>query len=210
METYNPRDIHFAGWLLLTGAIAFWIGAGSPPYKQWTSPLREYLEVVGTHKLNWYWIHACFVIGVLLTLFGLRILTTLLRGAHLSFLPELGFTGFFFGSILWILSIAFRVTGDLQAGIETVQTGSMPEWIEPLHRWSGLLFGIYMVLAYVSIAVYGEALLQSSIVPFWSARFAFYFGLIAAPLFLVGFPLFAPPLMVHLPFAIIGFLLIKA
>ncbi|HLF20578.1 MAG TPA: hypothetical protein VI704_07295 [Bacteroidota bacterium] len=203
------KELHYAGWLLIGGWILFWIGAFSPPYRQWTSPLKEYLEIAGTHRWNWYWIHTCFVIGVLLTVAGCQLLDTALYQSGERMFSRLGSSSYFFGALLWIASIAFRVTVDLSAGKMTVETGVMPAWIEPLHQWSGLLFAVYMMLAYLSIASFGQSLLSTAVIAGWVAWMCVIFGIAGAIGFIVRFPLFAPPLMVHLPLGVLGIYLVR-
>jgi hypothetical protein len=64
---------------------------------------------------------------------------------------------------------------------------------------SGALFTIYMVLAYLAIAAYGRVLLQTALAPRWLARAVLIFGLVGAVDFTARVPVFAPPLMIHLP-----------
>jgi RNA polymerase sigma-70 factor (ECF subfamily) len=51
-----PRAV---AWVLIIGAVVFWIGAGTPPYKQWMGPpIEEYLTIIGTHRQSWTFINA--------------------------------------------------------------------------------------------------------------------------------------------------------
>jgi hypothetical protein len=209
MESVSHRELHLIGWLLVVGAVIFWIGAGSPPYKQWTSPLKEYLQVVGSHRWQWYWIHVCFLLATILTVVGVRLLASAIQRNGEYFFSEIGAVGFTVACILWILSIAFRVTVDYEAGVLLNASGEKSEWITPLHRWSGLLFAIFMVVGYLSEALIGKALAGTSLVPSWVATASFYFGIAGAIGYCVRFPLFDPPLMMHVIPFFIGYYLIK-
>jgi hypothetical protein len=60
------------GWLLLIGALVFWAGAVTPPYRQWMGvSIEEYLTIVGGNHRNWYAMHALFAAGTLITFAGL-------------------------------------------------------------------------------------------------------------------------------------------
>ena len=209
MESFSQREMHITGWLLLIGAVIFWIGACSPPYKQWTSPLKEYLQIVGSHRWQWYWIHFCFLLATILTVIGVRVLASLLQRNSESMFSEMGSVGFSVACVLWIVSIAFRVTADYEAGVLLNQSGSMPEWITPLHHWSGLMFAIFMVLGYASEAMIGKALMSTTLVPAWVGTTCFYFGLAGVVGYIVRFPLFDPPLMMHVVPFLIGYHLLK-
>ena len=87
----------------------FWAGAFTPPYRRWFGiPVREYLEMVAAHRRVWLWIAASFAVGVLLTLAGLVVLGSVLRASGDRLWSDLGQAAFLFGSLLWLLSIAFR------------------------------------------------------------------------------------------------------
>jgi hypothetical protein len=151
-----------------------------------------------------------FAVGVLLTLTGLIVLGGVLRAAGARVATDLGQAAFAFGGALWLASLAFRATATFSAARETVASGAVPSWFEPLRAWSGALFAIYMVLAYLAIAAYGRALLQTRLVPRWLARAHLIFGLAGALGFVVRLPVFAPPLMIHLPLGLLGLVLLEA
>lgn len=56
--------------LLLLGTIFFWAGAFTPPYKQWSSEFKEYLEIIHQNPKSWIWINSAMAVGVILTMFG--------------------------------------------------------------------------------------------------------------------------------------------
>lgn len=198
-----------AGVLLVVGWLAFWAGAFTPPYRWWFGiPVREFLELVAAHRGVWLFIAAAFAIGVLATAAGLVVLSGLLRPAA-PVATDLGRAAFLFGSVLWLSSLAFRATGTISAATDTLATGAVPAWFEPMRSWSGALFAIYMVLAYLAIAAFGRALRAAELAPAWLARAFVSFGLAGAVGFLIRIPVFNPPLMIHLPFGVLGIILLR-
>jgi hypothetical protein len=75
-------------------------------------------------------------------------------------------------------------------------------------EWSGALFAVYMVLAYLAIAAYGKALSATGLAPRWLARTHLIFGLLGAVGFVARVPVFNPPLMIHLVPGILGVVLL--
>ena len=67
-----------------------------------------------------------------------------------------------------------------------------------MRPWSGALFPVYMVPAYLAIAAYGKALLVTGLSPRWLARTHVIFGLLGAVGFLTRAGGFDPPLLIHL------------
>jgi hypothetical protein len=198
-----------AAVLLVAGWLTFWAGAFTPPYRWWFGiPVKEYLLLIAENRTAWLAIAALFAIGVLLTLAGLVVLGGILRAAGDRVWSDLGQAAFSFGAVLWLASIAFRATATISAAQETAATGVVPAWFEPLRAWSGSIFGVYMVLAYLAIAAYGRALARGTIGPRWLKRGFVYFGVVGAIGFLFQLPVFAPPLMIHLPPGLLGAVLL--
>lgn len=197
--------------LLLAGGIIFWIGAFTPPYKQWTtSDVKEYLSVIGTHKIGWYIIHGCFAIAMILTLVGMNLLSRAIEFHNHPMIAATVNSLFTAGTVFWIADIAFRLTVTLWAAQKFVADGQVMDWYLSFRSWGGLLFGIYMVIGYFAIGCIGVAFRDIALIPNWLSWFNLIFGFSGAVLFLTGFPFFAPPLMIHLPLMLNGiFILIK-
>ena len=90
----------------------------------------------------------------------------------------LGLFGFLFGAVFWVLHLAFRLTVMRRAAEEYAHSASVPPWYQPWIEWSGLLFGIYSVLAYLGIVAYGAALLGTGLTPRWVGWILVVFGLL--------------------------------
>jgi hypothetical protein len=199
-----------AGILLVAGWLTFWAGAFTPPYRWWFGiPVRTFLELVAAHRNSWLFIAAAFALGVLLTMAGLVVLGSVFRAAGAQVWSDLGLAAFSLGSALWLASLTFRATATITAARETVASGVVPPWFEPMRAWSGVMFALYMVLAYLAIAAYGRALLQGQLAPRWLGKFHVVFGLAGAIGFLVRLPVFNPPLLIHLPLGLLGAVLLR-
>lgn len=199
----------WAGILLLTGGIVFWIGAWTPPYKWWmTKDIKEYLSLIHENKRVWYFIAATFVIGMIATLFGMQLFSLALQRSGESIIPQIGFVALAFGSIFWILNIAFRATVTVWAADQLAESNLLEPTFKTLMDWTNLIFGIYMVLAYFGIGCMGYSLHQLSILPTWIGWMCMIFGFGGSVLYLCRVPFFDPPLMVHTPLIITGIVIL--
>jgi hypothetical protein len=198
--------IRSAGFLMLFGGIIFWLGAFYPPYKQWmTSDLKEYLTIINAYQTNWYVIHGLFLSGVLLSVFGIQVLskTLHLRDKNSSF-AIIGAASFFLGSIFWIFNIAFRVTVEVSAAKQLARTGTLADWFPVLTGWTNLVFSFFMVISYFAIGCIGYAMKTTFLVPKWICWFCIILGFAGAIFYPLGFLFFEPPLMVYCPLILTG------
>ena len=204
MESVNAISLRLAGALLLTGGTVFLVGAFSPPWEQWYAPLQRALEIIGRHRIAWYWIHGCFVLGVILTILGFVALAHGLRATPAGLLATLVGVIYAIGAVFWLVNIAFRGTVQVWAADEVIRTGSVPPGYEPLRHWAGLLFSLYMLLAYAASAGLGWLMLRTGLVPRWSAWVAVFTGLTGGGV--VGMSV---PMVVHIPLIVIGVFLLR-
>ena len=197
----------WGGVLILSGGIVFWIGAFLPPYKQWmTSDVREYLSIIAANRINWYVIHGCFLLGIILSLLGIQILSQALMSSPEAgtLFPNLGMTLYVFATTFWILNIAFRLTVTMWAAERLAGTNELYDSFKTWMDWSNVIFALYMILAYAGIGFIGLSLRTVSWMPGWVSLFAVIFGFVGTVAYVIRFPLFAPPLMVHLPLMVVG------
>ena len=205
-----PTDFaRLVAWTLIAGAVIFWIGAGTPPYRQWMGPpIKEYLSIIAANRPNWLFINGCFASATVVTVVGLSGLTAVLRGAGDRGWSVLALALYATGAGLWLVHLGHRLAVTPWAAGELAGTGDVPIGYEATRRWMGLLFGAYMVMAYLSVAAYGAAIIETAVVPRWVGKAAIVFGLVAVPG--LATPLFQPPLMVHvLPF-LVGVMLLRS
>ncbi len=174
--------LRLASGLLVLGAVVFWVGARTFP--------GSGLEAISTHLAGHMWTSGNFVIATMITLVGLACFTLALREKGDRFLSIFGWFTYQFGAIFWILHLAFRLTVVRQAAEQFSSTAIAPAWFQAWGDWSGLLFGIYSVLAYLSIALYGVAVLRTGLLPRWIGWTCILVGVMAAPLA-------GPPFFIH-------------
>lgn len=205
MELQNIQLWRWAGILLAAGGIIFWVGACTPPYKWWmTKDMKEYLTLIYDNKKIWYFIAATFAVGMILTVFGMQLFSLSLQRAGQSIWPQIGFVAFSFGSIFWILNIAFRATVTVWAANQLADNNVLEPAFKTWMDWTNLIFAIYMVLAYFGVGCMGYSLYQLTVLPMWLAWLCMIFGFGGSVLYLCRFPFFDPPLMVHTPLIITG------
>jgi len=200
IDNAKPYLARLASGILIIGAAIVWIGAVTFQGMK--------LEGIAENRADHLFTSGCFVIGGIITLTGLAILTMSLRDAGDRSFSELGLLAILFGSTFWIIHLAFRVTVMVWSADELIRTGSAPSWYETWRMWSGLFYGIYMVMAYLSIAAYGASLLKTRMIARWLGRTCVIVGMAAAAMFAAQVPGFGLPLEIPiLPFAISLFLL---
>jgi hypothetical protein len=169
-------------------------------------PPREWLRLVFDHPRLWRWVTILFISGAVVTILGLAMFTSLLRDAGDRAFSPLGLIAFLFGAVLWVTSLAFRLSIDPWAAQETANTAVIPEFSVPLTRWISVLFVIYTVLAFSAFVAYGGAVLSTLVLPHWVGWLALVYGL--AGLGLLGFTGDAPPFLHYLMPLLIGILLL--
>jgi len=201
----------FTGITLIVGCLLFLAGTPMPLTDTkgnfiYGLPPQEWLRVIFDHPVLWQWANILFISGVVVTILGLAMLTSLLRDAGDRTFSQLGLIAFAFGAVLWVIILAFRLSIDPWAAQETAKTAVLPEFYVPLTRWTGVLFVIYTVLAFSALAAYGGAVLSTHVLPQWVGWLCIVYGL--AGLGSLGFTGDAPPLLHHLMPIVIGILLL--
>ncbi|HJW29646.1 MAG TPA: hypothetical protein VJ508_10470 [Saprospiraceae bacterium] len=207
---FDQTLLRWAAILMLAGGISFWTGALTPPYKQWmTSDTREYLTIIHGHKINWYIIAGTMMLGIILTVLAVQLMAQAVNYTSINRLWSiLNTASFSFGAVFVIVNFGFRLTVTMWAGDQLAATGQVENWFQTWMDWSNLLFAVYMVLAYFSVACLGLAMRDVAFLPHWLIWFCIIFGFGGVLGFVIQFPLFAPPLMVHLPYMIVAILIL--
>ena len=175
-----PSHVRWAGIFLIAGFFIFFVAAFSSGPIHWRLGAVEYLESVDSHRTVWYWVNGCFLVSVMLTVVGFAAFTSVLRDAGDRLLSELGMVAYLFGAVFWIISLVFRVTLEVWAAREMAQSGVLPIGFEAWQQWAAMLFAIYMVIGYLSVAAYGGALLGTGLLARWLGWTAVIFGLAGA------------------------------
>lgn len=201
----TPRIV---GWLLLLGAVVFWIGAITPPYRQWMGvPIEEYLTIVGANRRNWYAMHALFGLGTVITVAGLAGLYGALRAGGDRIWSTIAVGLFSIATVLWLVQIGFRVSVEPWAAGELARDGRVPAIFPALQRWMGVLFAVFMIAGYLALAGYGAAILGGPFRPRWAGWVALVFGLVAVPGFATV--VFQPPLMLFVVPFVLGIAVLR-
>ncbi len=213
MSSIFWTEHHFTGLALILGSLLFLSGAGLYTAVRDTKgnlifglPPREWLRVVIDHPRLWRWATLLFTCGVIVTVLGLAMLTTLFRDAGDQVFSQLGLVAFVFGAVLWIIHLAFRLRVDPWAAQETARTAVLPDFYAPLTLWAHTLFVIYTVLAFSAMVAYGGAVLSTHLLPQWAGWVTIVYSL--AGLGLLGFTGDAPPFLHHLMPLLMGILLL--
>jgi hypothetical protein len=121
-------------------------------------------------------------------------------------LSRLGLVGWLLAAALWVVFSAFRAVVTVRASAEIAATGTVPTYYEPLAQWGFALFYAYAVIGFLSLAVYGGALLQVDLLPMWVVWGVLIFSIAALSLLLLqGDTL---PAFHYLPALLIGIFLV--
>jgi hypothetical protein len=193
------------GSVLVAGLGTFLVGAVRWRL-EYQGPLHESLSAVDRDRRRWAWIHVWMVAGTLVTCAGLAGVAVVLDEPAATVLAAMAAAVYVAGGVGWIASIAFRITVVPWAAEQAVTSGDVPDGFAAYDRWSGALYCIHMLTAYVASAVLGIAVLLSDTLPAWLGwsgvgwGLAFATGLVATRF---AGP-FNPPFWAHLYTAAVG------
>jgi hypothetical protein len=202
----------FTGTTLIVGCFLFLGAAGLIPRDAQGNfmvnlPLQEQLLVIAAQTPLFQWSLSLFISGLIVTLLGLALLTTLFRDAGDRTFSSLALIAFLFGDVLMVIFLAFPLGVEPLAAQETVRTGVVPDFYVQLTLWTQPLFVIYTILAFSALAAYGGAILFTPVLPHWVGWLALVYAL--AGLVLAGFTAGnAPPFLHYLMPILIGVLLL--
>jgi hypothetical protein len=201
-----------AGVLLILAFISFAIGATLPllgekgNFSIYTIPVREHLLAVADNLAVWRWANFFMGAAGVVLVAGLTMLTTILEGIGERILSRLGLVGLLLAIILWVVFSAFRATVTIGAAQETITTGTVPPYYEPLARWGFALFYVYALSGFLALVAYGCSLLQSGLLPAWVGWGTILFSIVTLALLMItGDTL---PAFHYLPPLLIGILLL--
>jgi hypothetical protein len=149
---------HVAGWLLVVGALAFFIGAGNPYlFRAWSAPRATYLEIVARRPGAWRFTNLLFIAGTAMTAAGLVVLPALLEDGWPRGLAGAGATVFLIAAVLWIVSLEHRLAVEPASARQFVETGTVDPSVGALDRLSGGLFAAFIVIGFAGLATIGIA-----------------------------------------------------
>jgi len=206
-----------AGYLLVGSAALFIVGAGLAPETPdvFTAPLRGHLEILNRRAARWRLMNGMMIASVLGTATGLWLMVAVLANAGDGWRGIVAASGYSLGAGLWVLSMAFRHTTVVAAARETARSGEIPAWLEPLQEWTGLMYWIYMVVAYTAISIIGWAIIRTDVIGDGVGWFAVIFGYAFGLAFVTKQPRtpWGPiadlPVLIHFPTLVFGIALLK-
>lgn len=174
-----------AGALLILGAILVGVAASVATFLTqdkngpvvWGQPPNEWLRLIFEHQDAWRWGAILWITGMVVTLMGLPLLTNLLRTAGDPGFAQAGLLAFTVSIALWIFSLGFRASVDIWAARTAATTHAVPGSYALLSAWSDALFIDFTVVAFVALALYGGAILASSLLPSWAGWVSIIFAL---------------------------------
>jgi len=202
----------FTGITLIVGCVLFLGAAGLIPRDingnfVVNLPLREQLLAIAAQTSLFQWSLSLFISGLIMTLLGFAMLTTLLRDAGDRTLSSLALLILLFGDILMVIYLAIPLGAEPVAARETVRTGVAPDYYLQLTLWTQPLFVIYTILAFSALIGYGAAILSTPVLPHWVGWLAIVYGV--AGLVSTGFAAGnTPPFLHYLVPIVIGILLL--
>lgn len=157
---------HVAGWLLVVGSVAFGIGAGDPYLvRAWTAPHETFLTIVARHPIAWRATHVLFIGGTVLTTAGLAALPNLLPDGWPRSLALAGAVAFAIASVLWIVSLVYRLAVTPSTARVFVVSGALDPSVTALDLLNGGLFKAFIVVALAGLAAIGVATTAGGPIP---------------------------------------------
>ncbi|MDX1467797.1 MAG: hypothetical protein R3258_00495 [Acidimicrobiia bacterium] len=145
---------------------------------------------------------ALFAGGLVVALFGVLALCGLLQDSGAETTAWLGIGAFVVGTTLWMVHLGYRMTVMTSVAAEMKAGASMPDWF--LLSWN---LGNYLLVAYVALATVGLiaialGLLQTGLLPDWTAWTTIGLG----ALFIATLIIFrnTMPVLPHLATGLIG------
>lgn len=192
---FNAR---LAGFLLIFGAAAVWLGA--------ISYVGMSLPEVAAQRADHLFTVGGFLVGSLLSLSGFVALRIVLRERGDALLSQLGLIALLIATVCWILHLAFRAT--VMVAVAQASAAAPPEWYQPLRLWAGAMYAAYMVLAYLSIAPYGAGMQKTGWAGKGWGRTFVAFGLITAATFVARLGWDVPLAVQFMPYAM-GMILLR-
>lgn len=205
MSELDPSAFRVSGWLLVVGAAFAIVGAFCPPYRQWYAPEEEGLRAIAGNPIGWWCIHIGFFVGTVVSMLGLAALGSALYRREGGEFALIAAVAFGIAATAFIGNLAYRLSVWNWAAETFVATGHTPEAFVPLKRRAGMLFSVFSLLGYASVACLGGAMLRAELGPGWLGWATVLCGLSAG--FVVGHNV---PFIMYVPLAALGVVLLRA
>jgi hypothetical protein len=197
-----------AGWLLVTGAVAFIVGAANPALGSvWSAPQDVQLRLIHDASTAWTITNALFFVGTVLTGAGLWFVPERV-GGRWSTVARAAAVVYLLAATAWLASLTFRLAVTPDAAATFAGTGSMDPTYVLMARWASGLFGAFTYLAGGSLIALGVALMVGRALPAPAGAFAILIGLAIA----VGYAILGdmPPFVAYLPTGVLGVAMLRS
>lgn len=197
-----------AGWLLVTGAVAFIVGAANPALGAvWSAPLDAQLRLIHDAATAWTITNALFFIGTVLTAAGLWFVPERVVGKGWM-VARAATLVYLLAATAWLASLTFRLAVTPDVATTFASTGSMDPTYVLMARWASGLFGAFTYLAGGSLVALGIALIVGRTVSTVAGAFAILIGLAIT----LGYAIFGdmPPFVAYLPTGLLGIALLRS
>ena len=204
------QEHELVGIVLVAGLAVFLIGAGGWKLA-YDQPLLEALPVIHVDRRRRAWIHLWMIPAMFLTSAGVLGLAAVAGDGVAVVLSVMAGVVYAIGAVCWVASLSFRLTVVPWAAEQTAERGVPPEGFAALDDWSGSLYSVHMVSAYVAFAILGAAVLAGGELPRWAGWVGIVGGLVLVSGFLATRregP-FNPPAWAHLYTGLLGVLLLS-
>ena len=170
LELANYRSI--SGALLVSGPLLY-IGSLivlflKVDFEAMVSESIEHsLMSIGQHLDTFRAVFGVAAVGIIVTVLGFGLFSALLFQQADDPISILAFLLLLLAGILWVLEHVLHMSVTVWAAEKTSRTSTVPESYEPMFSLANLLEQMYTGLAFISLALYGWVLLQSSLLPAW-------------------------------------------
>ncbi|HSJ29645.1 MAG TPA: hypothetical protein VLB67_15685 [Acidimicrobiia bacterium] len=192
------------GWALVLGLAVFAVGAARWRM-EYERPLLEALRIIHDDRRRRAWIHLWMIAALFVTTAGLAGLAVIVPTGPATIWTAMGTAVYALGAVVWVVSLAFRLTVVAWAAEHTAREGRVPDGFVPFDAWAGSLYVIHMAASYSAFVVVGVGLLLSDL-PEWTGWLGIVLGLVCGAGFWATRAAgpFNPPILAHLYSGIVG------
>lgn len=177
------------GVILILGFVVFAVAVMLPERggigrRVWSVPHEE----VGRNPRIWRVANLLFTASGIASAVGVLLVSVFLWVEGSQLLAPVAGVLFLIGSLLWIVFSEYRATVIPWAADHWAQEGETPSTYKPLSLWAYRLGSVYMMLAYLSAAALGGALLEVGFLASWIGYSAILWGSALAGILAIGWP----------------------
>jgi hypothetical protein len=204
MESVLRRDLTVVGVLLAAGCAAVMVAAFLPQlYPVWIARGVDAVALIVPRRGSWQLANWLFAAGAGLTLAGLGTLTGVLDwppAARTTSTAALALVAL--ASVLWLATLAFRLTVTVRVVDLVAGGGTVPDWYEPVSSWAGGLWAVAALSGALAIVGYGVTVLRAGVLPAWTGWTGIGVGVLMLGLYALLRDV--PPFLLYIAPAVFG------